>query len=234
MKPIKKVLLHDAVVSEIISYIQSNSLKEGDKLPTERNLASFLNVSRPIIREALKILEVNEIITIKHGSGIFIHKLDPMFFSRYLTDDDEKALLVRLKQLAESRLMLETFSAIEASKVATPQQIKELYDHETNENLRLQLMDEATIEKPYANLDFEVQITQIYGNPFLLDFHKKINELWKLNYTALDINSFPMEIRHKDHINIIMAIEHKDRKAIEKAINEHITKVIAACNTLID
>ncbi len=234
MKPIKKVLLHNAVVSEIISYIQSNALKEGDKLPTERNLASFLNVSRPIVREALKILEANEIIKIKHGSGIFVNKLDPMFFSRYLADDDEKALLLRLKELAESRLMLETFAAIEASKVATPQQIKELYDHESSENLNLQLMDEIDVEKPYVNLEFEILITKIYGNPFLLDFHKKINELWKLNYTALDTNSFSKEIRHNDHIQIIMAIENKDKKAIEKAVSSHITKIISACTALIE
>jgi DNA-binding FadR family transcriptional regulator len=234
MKPIKKVLLHDAVVSEIISYIQSNQLQPGDKLPTERNLAAFLSVSRPIIREALKILEVNNIITIKHGSGIFINTLDTLFFSRYTTDDDEKALLLRLKQLAESRLMLETYTAIEASKIATPQQIKELYDHEANENLNLQLMGDAYTEKPYVNLDFEILITQIYGNPFLIDFHKKINDLWQMNYTALNTNTFPLDIRHKDHINIIMAIESTDRKCIEKSIYDHISKVIASCERLID
>ncbi|WP_415783386.1 FadR/GntR family transcriptional regulator, partial [Lederbergia lenta] len=48
-------------------YIVENKMTTGDKLPSERDLAEMLAVSRVIIREALRTLESTGIIIIKHG-----------------------------------------------------------------------------------------------------------------------------------------------------------------------
>ena len=46
--------------------------KPGEKLPTENSLAKSFNVSRPMIREAIKALEAQGVLVTKHGSGTFV------------------------------------------------------------------------------------------------------------------------------------------------------------------
>ncbi|RBN38856.1 FadR family transcriptional regulator, partial [Priestia megaterium] len=53
------------VVDRIIQLLVSGQLKPGDKLPTEMELLDVLNVSRPVLREALSALEVLGVITRK-------------------------------------------------------------------------------------------------------------------------------------------------------------------------
>ncbi|MCP5089074.1 MAG: FadR family transcriptional regulator, partial [Rhodobacteraceae bacterium] len=65
----------DAVVSQIESMIVSGVLKEGRKLPSEREMAELMDVSRPKLREALKRLEENDLLLVKHGEGSFIAPL---------------------------------------------------------------------------------------------------------------------------------------------------------------
>ena len=65
----------DIVVHQIEDLIVQGILSEGDRLPSERDLSAQLNVSRPKVREALKRLEDNGLITVRHGEGTFIAKL---------------------------------------------------------------------------------------------------------------------------------------------------------------
>ncbi len=98
MESIKKIVIYEAVVSEIIKYIKSNNLKNGDRIPTEREMSYLLNVSRNSIREALKILEANYIITIKHGSGIYVNSFNSLEFSLYETSNEQKNVLLNIKR----------------------------------------------------------------------------------------------------------------------------------------
>jgi GntR family transcriptional repressor for pyruvate dehydrogenase complex len=54
LTPIKRVVVHDTIINLVKEYILSNKLDPGDKLPSERDLAQTLDVSRNSIREALK------------------------------------------------------------------------------------------------------------------------------------------------------------------------------------
>ncbi len=62
----------DDVLDQIIAHIRSGELKPGDPLPTERAMADLLGISRPIVREVLKSLELLGIITCVHGGGNYI------------------------------------------------------------------------------------------------------------------------------------------------------------------
>lgn len=65
----------DVVVQQIEDLIVQGILQEGDRLPSERDLAAQLNVSRPKVRDALKSLETAGLIDVRHGEGTFIAKL---------------------------------------------------------------------------------------------------------------------------------------------------------------
>ncbi|MDO6485516.1 FadR/GntR family transcriptional regulator [Shimia thalassica] len=73
--PVGHESLAEAVVEQIETMIVDGILKEGRKLPSERELAEALGVSRPKLREALQILESEGLVNVRHGEGTFIATL---------------------------------------------------------------------------------------------------------------------------------------------------------------
>lgn len=65
----------DAVVKHIEELILEGSLRPGDRLLSERDLAQKLSVSRPTLRDALQELERNGLLTTKEGSGVKVAQL---------------------------------------------------------------------------------------------------------------------------------------------------------------
>jgi len=74
LAPIRKTRLNEEVVARIKRLIYSKELKVGEKLPSERDLAARLKVSRVIVREALRSLEQSGLIEIRPGltGGAFV------------------------------------------------------------------------------------------------------------------------------------------------------------------
>ena len=73
--PVGHESIADAVVAQVETMIVDGILKEGRKIPSERELAEALGVSRPKLREALQILENRGLVTVRHGEGTFIAPL---------------------------------------------------------------------------------------------------------------------------------------------------------------
>ncbi len=76
----------DAVIDQIERLILEGVLRSGDKLPAERELANKLDVSRPVLRAALKDLEDRNLIRTRHGGGTFIANVVGMVFSDEIFD----------------------------------------------------------------------------------------------------------------------------------------------------
>ena len=70
--PIKPSKLSDKVYKQIVSLISSGKLNPGDRIPSERELANELEISRQSIREALNRAEAMGLIEIRQGEGSFI------------------------------------------------------------------------------------------------------------------------------------------------------------------
>ena len=64
--------LYRQVADQIRTLIESGEFAVGERLPGERELAEKLGVSRPTIREALIALEVEGLVHIRMGSGIYV------------------------------------------------------------------------------------------------------------------------------------------------------------------
>ena len=69
--PIKTSKLSDEVYNQIVSLISCGKLKPGDKIPSERDLAADLGISRQSIREALNRAEVMGLLEVRQGEGNF-------------------------------------------------------------------------------------------------------------------------------------------------------------------
>jgi len=64
--------LYEQVAEQITAWITSNGLREGDRLPPERELATRLGVSRATLSQALVALEVIGVVTVRHGDGTIL------------------------------------------------------------------------------------------------------------------------------------------------------------------
>ena len=69
----------------IADLIREEGLRPGDKLPTEAQLTQRFKISRPALREALKLLEQDDMIYVEHGRGRFVSALSAVQVDRPLT-----------------------------------------------------------------------------------------------------------------------------------------------------
>jgi len=76
IEPVKKVMVHSKAAEIIEKYIHENGFKNGDKLPSEREMASMLSIGRNSLREALRTLEAMNLIEVRNGRGVFVKDID--------------------------------------------------------------------------------------------------------------------------------------------------------------
>ncbi|WP_134500296.1 UTRA domain-containing protein [Microvirga pakistanensis] len=79
----------------IISYIGEQELKPGDRLPTEAEFTQMFNISRPALREALKLLEQDGSIYVIHGKGRFVSAMATLAVERPITCFESVTDMVR-------------------------------------------------------------------------------------------------------------------------------------------
>jgi len=75
--PLERRTVPDQLAHRIISLVKSGNLKAGDKLPSETELASAFQISRPSVREALKMLRMLEVAESRQGGRYYITDLSP-------------------------------------------------------------------------------------------------------------------------------------------------------------
>lgn len=71
----------DEVIEQIETLVLEGVLRVGDRLPGERELARQFDVSRPILRDALKALEARGLLVTRHGGGTYVADVIGQVFS---------------------------------------------------------------------------------------------------------------------------------------------------------
>jgi len=108
IEPIVPKRLSQSIIEQIVRFIVNDDLKAGDRLPAERELAQRFRVSRPSVREALRVLEVIGLVETRPGGGSFIIDLNiapflsvmaPLFLRHkgYDTEFMELRILLEIK-----------------------------------------------------------------------------------------------------------------------------------------
>lgn len=102
----RRLLMHE--VSEGIKrYILDNGLRPGDVLPTENELCEALDASRSSVREAVKTLDVLDIVEVRRGHGTYVGRLglsalvESLTFRGMLDRDDDMQLMLELADIRE-------------------------------------------------------------------------------------------------------------------------------------
>lgn len=124
-KPIKQKRVYEAIVEQIKGLVVEGSLKPGDRLISERELADRLQVSRASIREAFSALDMFGILESKPGEGTFIREvpqdsiIKPLALVSILYRDSSLDLM-------EVRMILEGESAAFAAQRANEEDLKKI------------------------------------------------------------------------------------------------------------
>ena len=125
--PIKKTRVSENLAYEIKQKIINGSLKAGDKLPSERDLAKQCETSRVTVREAFRLLESDGLLTIKQGAdgGAFIREIDLKTVENSLNVFFQYSD-ISLSNLTETRAIVEPQIARLAAQNRTEANINEM------------------------------------------------------------------------------------------------------------
>jgi GntR family transcriptional repressor for pyruvate dehydrogenase complex len=114
--------LYEQLAARLLDFIEVTGLSVGDRLPSERDLAQALQVSRASVRQATVALEVRGTLEVRHGDGIYLRSL-PSDSGRLMELMTQRH---RLPEILEAREALETQLAALAAGRRTDADVAEM------------------------------------------------------------------------------------------------------------
>lgn len=203
--------------------ILSGDLGPGDVLPSERELAGMLGISRPSLREAIRVLSAMNVLESRHGGGTYVTSLDPVLLAQpinFLLKVDS----LGMRHLFEVRRVLE----VEAARIAAARIGEEaLAEIET-------IVEEATaaIGDPerYAELDFALhtRVVEATENPIYLGLYNSVSEFSLESRRSTAKVQKVRRAAHQSHLRIVAALRAHDPDRAAEAMREHLLAVEAA------
>jgi DNA-binding FadR family transcriptional regulator len=165
-KPAAAPRAFDTICQKIREMLAAGTLKPGDKLPAERQLAEQLGVGRSALREALRTLEASGVLVLKKGAygGAFVREGDPSRVALVIQD-----LLylgsISIDNLTEARLLLQDIIVRLACQRATTADLAAL---DKNVDLTEKLTKESRFnERLEASVQFYQLLAAAAHNPVL-------------------------------------------------------------------
>ncbi len=221
-KQLERKRFSDEVAEQIKQHIINKLLRPGEKLASERDLALQFGVSRPVIRESLKILEYIGFLEVIPGStgGSFIRKANYQLVSGSLEVMFQLGTL-EIKELLEARRILETETARFAAIRATSEDLNRI--ELTISEMQININDQE-IKKKFlkANDSFHTAVAKAAKNQILL---LNVNSLRQAVFNLIDQHNPGYESINSAlgfHQQIFEAIKARDGKAAHRAMEEHL------------
>ncbi|MFQ3620343.1 MAG: FadR/GntR family transcriptional regulator [Spirochaetales bacterium] len=211
-----KEQLTTAVVRQIKDLIREQHLKPGDKLPNEMDLSKMFGVSRPTIREAIKSLISQNIVSIRRGRGTFVCETpglvpDPLGFDFIHSSELQVAL-------TEARLIIEPGAARLAARNADAKDIEGI------ENLLQEMEQSVQMQhvRITKELEFHRSIARATKNPVIVRIVPLIMEAIQKTYR--DAPRTPEDHRQalEEHKKVLQAIQTHDPEGAYQAMKEHL------------
>ena len=223
-EPVQRLRTYEQVMAQIEERILDGRLKAGDTLPSERDLAVSLGVSRPSLRESLRVLEALGVVEIRRGGeGGAVLVQTPGSGMVNLLKLQIGLAQFSWKDVLETRLALEAWSVEEAAYRSTDADHRELA-------AILDRMDDASIEAGEFNrLDaaFHMRIAESTGNAltahFMGSLRTAIHRQMVEPYAELTDWPTTAVTERREHREILERLEAGDGKAAARAVQAHIS-----------
>ncbi|GAB2800145.1 FadR/GntR family transcriptional regulator [Streptomyces daliensis] len=217
LRPVTRSRLYEQVVAQLREHAEAAGLKRGDRLPSERELAERLGVSRASIKQAIVVLEVQGLVEIRHGGGTYLLKnslsAEPVATlvdrRRRLPDvlDAREALEAKLAELAALRRTDEDLAGIDAAL----------------ETMRAEVEGEEAGEE--GDRLFHAAVTAAAHSDLLAEFMREIAEqIAESRHESLQQPGRPAQSLTQ-HTRIAEAIRAQDPDTAVAAMREHLETV---------
>jgi DNA-binding FadR family transcriptional regulator len=213
-----KSRLYDRVAKGVAAKIADGEFAVGERLPSERELALAYGVSRPTVREAVFALELDGLVEVRKGVGVFVVAKSPRGGEAAVTD-------IGPFELLEARRAFEGEAcAVAASRIRDT-------DLEDLEAL-LREIDYGgdVLAAEDADRRFHIRIAEITGNSAM---HAVVEMLWEARdrspqYRFLTDKAHEARVvpREDEHAKILAALRSRDPAKARTAMRSHITRVV--------
>jgi GntR family transcriptional regulator, transcriptional repressor for pyruvate dehydrogenase complex len=210
------------VVQQLQALMHQGRLTVGDKLPGERELCDLLGVSRPALREALRLLEVMGYLRTDARRGTFVCATTPAGpprASRPRLDlfDDERLF----EELMDVRETVEPRLAALAAQQASADDIRELRRLHAEVGTHVLASDLAAFTR--ADLALHNGIADVARNRI---FRQLLNDIQDLllemrQISLADLWLSRARITQREHLAVIDAIARQDEPGAARAMLEH-------------
>tara|TARA_R100000365_G_C2746584_1_gene75914 strand:- start:299 stop:985 length:687 start_codon:yes stop_codon:yes gene_type:complete len=217
MRPIERRSISTDVARQIQEMIAREGMVPADRLPTERQLAETLSVSRGAVREGLKVLAALEIIEIRQGAGIFVAKpqllalIDPSL----VTSTERRRLL---KQTIVARrgveIMIAELAVAEATDAALDG-VESYLKHADSDLVRTKLAHAI-------DLEFEKKIAWATGNPYVAALQDEAHRYFRAVWEAEKLMPHSADVRSAQHWEILAALRARDSKRAVELMTAHL------------
>jgi GntR family transcriptional repressor for pyruvate dehydrogenase complex len=220
-KIVRSARLYEQIVQQVEESIVKGSLRPGDQLPPERELAEQFGVSRTAVREAVKALREKGLVEAYPGRGTFI------------TDGTTHAIrqsldrMIRIGQpegsvyLAEVREILEPEIAALAAVRADEQALTSMREP-------IGVMDKAYKDPDAfieADLDFHLALGEAAANPLILSLIDSIVALLREQRMKIFLVEGGPERGQHHHKLILAAVERHDPEGARNAMRAHLEQI---------
>ncbi len=212
--------MSEAIARDIVRRIGTEGLKPGTQLPPEAKMLQEYRVGRGSLREALRILEVHGLISIKPGprGGPTVDRVRTQNFGRmaslYFQMDG-----VTFRELIEARLTMEPLLARRAAEVGDPELLAELagYEHVARSD------DEYLVQAG----GFHQLVAIMSGNRIMSLFGQSLADVVR---DRMNDSLYPKSRRREvfgAHGDIARAIIAGDAELAERSMREHMEDYVA-------
>lgn len=216
--PCVKRRAYEEIVEQIEQAILTGALRPNDRLPSERDMLARFGVSRPTIREALRVLQSRGLISIRHGDpGGPTITADPGYGVTSVLTALHRAEQIGLADVIELRMVIESMAAAQAVK-ATPDRIAAI---------------RAAFEGIAASTDWEEmkqqdvlfhrRVAEATGNPLTALIVEALHQFNSVAQGLAEMSFVAARRRATDvHGEILRAIEAGDGAAASAAVRRHL------------
>ena len=216
--------LYKNVGNDLKELIKTANYVVGDKLPPERDIADLYGVSRTVVREAIIMLELEDIVRVKKGSGVYIINLPDTVNGSHSSDDEDDFgpfELLPARQLIESNIA--SFAASQVVK-------SDITELRTLLNREREMVAQGNLDDYSVDEQFHIALAKATKNSVLENmltelWQKRNNsQMWQKLHTHITDHSY-RKIWLEDHEQIIQALQTKDPAAAKQAVWQHLENV---------
>jgi GntR family transcriptional repressor for pyruvate dehydrogenase complex len=215
LQAIESRRLYRQIADHVRALIDSGEFQAGARLPAERELAEKLGVSRPSVREALIALEVEHVVEVRGGAGVFVQAPGTRGDARRSVPVPGPFDVIRARWIIESE------AAALAASNATPAHLKRMKSAFTE----MQRAHTHTPEATAADQRFHLCIAEASGNGAL---SMVVQQLWEQRtgelYMQLESHFVGETIWReavREHGELLRAIASRDPAAARTAMQLH-------------